>query len=171
MTWDEFTRLFLGRYILPSQREELRLQFEQLQKGWMSMTNYEARFSELSRHALTILLTDAERVRRFFVGLNSGVQATMDLELEMGTSYQLVVEIARRFEGYRKRGFFQWVLMSLGLEFRSADHRTKRLFRVQGFQSCVDILTQSLGQGSAVGPSAHDYSASCLTAQRRRIGG
>ncbi|XP_070045683.1 uncharacterized protein [Nicotiana tomentosiformis] len=53
MTWDRFTHIFMDRYIQPSQREELRFQFEQLQQGQMLVTDYEARFSKLPRHALT----------------------------------------------------------------------------------------------------------------------
>ncbi|XP_070054958.1 uncharacterized protein [Nicotiana tomentosiformis] len=70
----------------------------------MSVTDYEARFSELSRHALMILPTGAERVQRFVAGMHSSIRANMAREVEMGTSYQLVVEIARRIEGYRHRG-------------------------------------------------------------------
>ncbi|XP_070032916.1 uncharacterized protein [Nicotiana tomentosiformis] len=103
MTWDQFTHLFLDKYIPPSQREELRCQFERLEQGQMSVTEYEARFSEISRHALMILPTEAERVRRFVVGLHCSIQASMAREVEMGTPYQLVVEIARRIEGYRQR--------------------------------------------------------------------
>ncbi|XP_070049115.1 uncharacterized protein [Nicotiana tomentosiformis] len=68
----------------------------------MSVTNYEARFSELSRQALMILPTDVERVQRFTVGLHTGIQATMAREVEMGTSYELVVEIGQRTEGVRQ---------------------------------------------------------------------
>ena len=68
----------------------------------MSMTDYEARFSELSLHALMILPTEAERVRRFVAGLHTGIQATMAREVEMGTSYERVVEIARRITGVRQ---------------------------------------------------------------------
>ncbi|XP_070056451.1 uncharacterized protein [Nicotiana tomentosiformis] len=70
----------------------------------MSVTDYKARFSKLSRHALMILPTDAERVRRFVAGFHSSIQASMAQEVEIRTSYQLVVEIARRIEGYRHRG-------------------------------------------------------------------
>lgn len=70
----------------------------------MSVTDYEARFSELSRHALMILPTDVERVRRFVAGLHSSIKANMAREMEMRTPYQLVVEITRRFEGNRLRG-------------------------------------------------------------------
>ncbi|XP_070050863.1 uncharacterized protein [Nicotiana tomentosiformis] len=87
-----------------SQREELRFQFEQLQQGQLSVTDYEVRFYKLSRHALMILPTEAGRVRRFVAGLHSGIQASMAREVEIETSYQLVVEISRRIEGYRLRG-------------------------------------------------------------------
>ncbi|XP_070056801.1 uncharacterized protein [Nicotiana tomentosiformis] len=102
MTWGRFTRIFLDRYIPSSLREQLRFQFEQLQQGQMSVTDYEMRFSELSRHALMILPTDAERVRRFVAGLHTGIQAIMAREVEMGTSYELVVEIAQRIDGVRQ---------------------------------------------------------------------
>ncbi|XP_070020539.1 uncharacterized protein [Nicotiana sylvestris] len=70
----------------------------------MCVTDYEARFSELSRHALMILPTDVERVQRFIVGLHPSLRASMSREVEMGPEYQLVVEIACRIEGYRQRG-------------------------------------------------------------------
>ncbi|XP_070050701.1 uncharacterized protein [Nicotiana tomentosiformis] len=104
MTWDQFSQLFLDRYIPPSQKEELQGQFEQLKQGQMPVTDYDARFSELSRDALMILPTNVERVRRFVVGLHFGIRASMAREVEMRTNYQLVVEIARRIEGYRLRG-------------------------------------------------------------------
>nr|XP_033513719.1 uncharacterized protein LOC117278360 [Nicotiana tomentosiformis] len=45
-----------------------------------------------------------QRVQRFVAGLHPSIQAIMAREVEMGTDYQLVVEIARRIEGYRQRG-------------------------------------------------------------------
>ncbi|XP_070007580.1 uncharacterized protein [Nicotiana sylvestris] len=104
LTWGQFAQLFLDRYIPPSEREELRYQIEHLEQGQISVTDYKARFSELSRHALMVLPTDAERVRRFVAGLHPSIRASMAREVEMGTEYQLVVEIARRIEGYRQRG-------------------------------------------------------------------
>ncbi|XP_070041487.1 uncharacterized protein [Nicotiana tomentosiformis] len=84
MTWDQFTQLFLYRYIPPSQRKELRGYFEQ---GQISVTDFEARFSELSRHALMIIPTDAKRVRRFISGLHPNIRGSMAREVEMGTGY------------------------------------------------------------------------------------
>ncbi|XP_070020447.1 uncharacterized protein [Nicotiana sylvestris] len=98
LTSGQFTQLFLDRYIPPSEREELRYQFEHLEQGQMSVTDYEARFFESSRHALMILPTDAERVRRFVAGLHPGILASMAREVDMGTEYQLVIEIACRIE-------------------------------------------------------------------------
>ncbi|XP_070039093.1 uncharacterized protein [Nicotiana tomentosiformis] len=102
MTWDQFTRIFLDRYIPPSQREELRVQFDQLQQGELSVTEYEERFSKLSRHALMIIPTDIKKVWRFVAGLHTGIQATMAREVEMRTSYELVVEITQRIKGVRQ---------------------------------------------------------------------
>ncbi|XP_070056797.1 uncharacterized protein [Nicotiana tomentosiformis] len=101
----------------------------------MSVTDYEVRFSELSRHALMILSTDAERVQRFVAGQYSGIRANMAREVEMGTSYQLVVEIARRIEGYRqrRRGQMQQDKRArFSREFRGAPSRGRGQFgRVQ----------------------------------------
>ncbi|XP_070040166.1 uncharacterized protein [Nicotiana tomentosiformis] len=94
ITWD--------RYIPPSQREELRFQFEQLQQGHVTVTDYEVRFSDFSCHALMILPTEAKRVRRFVAGLHIGIQVTMAREVKMCTSYDLVVEIAQSIEGVRQ---------------------------------------------------------------------
>ncbi|XP_070057282.1 uncharacterized protein [Nicotiana tomentosiformis] len=101
MTWSQFTQLFLDRYFPHSEREELQYQFVQLEQGQMLVTDYEARFSELSRHALMILPTDAERVQRFVMGLHPNIRVSIAREVEMGTGYQLVVKNARRIEGYR----------------------------------------------------------------------
>ncbi|XP_019228487.1 PREDICTED: uncharacterized protein LOC109209634, partial [Nicotiana attenuata] len=45
-----------------------------------------------------------ERVRRFVAGLQPGIRFSMAREVEMGIEYQLVVEIARRIEGYCQWG-------------------------------------------------------------------
>ncbi|XP_070040781.1 uncharacterized protein [Nicotiana tomentosiformis] len=103
LTWDQFTCLFLDRYIPPSHREELWGLFERLQQGQLSMTDYEVRFSELSRHAIMILPTDTERVQRFITVLHSGIQVSMAREAEMGTPYDQVMEIARRIERIRNQ--------------------------------------------------------------------
>nr|XP_009789947.1 PREDICTED: uncharacterized protein LOC104237492 [Nicotiana sylvestris] len=49
-------------------------------------------------------LVFGERVWRFVAWLHPSIQASMAQEVEIGTIYQLVVEIAWRIEGYRQRG-------------------------------------------------------------------
>nr|XP_009763190.1 PREDICTED: uncharacterized protein LOC104215110 [Nicotiana sylvestris] len=56
----------------------------------MSVTDYEARFSELSHHTLMILPTYIEKVWRFVAGLHPSIRGGMTGEVEMGTEYQLV---------------------------------------------------------------------------------
>ncbi|XP_070054402.1 uncharacterized protein [Nicotiana tomentosiformis] len=70
----QVTHLLLEKYIPPSERKELRGQFERLRQGHMSVTDYEARFTDLSRHAAIILLIDAERVQRFIASLHPEIQ-------------------------------------------------------------------------------------------------
>ncbi|XP_070029876.1 uncharacterized protein [Nicotiana sylvestris] len=52
LTWQEFSILFLVKFVLQSRREELPRQFEQLRQDDMSMMQYEMRFFELVRHAV-----------------------------------------------------------------------------------------------------------------------
>ncbi|XP_070022255.1 uncharacterized protein [Nicotiana sylvestris] len=62
LTWDQFSHLFLEKFLHVTTREEKRRQFERLQQGNMIVTHYENHFVELARHA--ILLFPAERDRR-----------------------------------------------------------------------------------------------------------
>ncbi|XP_049388205.1 uncharacterized protein LOC125852522, partial [Solanum stenotomum] len=54
---------FLARFIPRCIRDQLRDQFARLEQGSMTVSEYEARFHELSRHAAMILPTEEERVR------------------------------------------------------------------------------------------------------------
>lgn len=67
----------------------------------MFVTNYEARFTGLSRHAAIILPINVERVRRFIACLHPEIQVHMAHDIEMGTSFQQVVDIAQRIERTR----------------------------------------------------------------------
>ncbi|XP_019262238.1 PREDICTED: uncharacterized protein LOC109240076 [Nicotiana attenuata] len=58
----------------------------------------------LSRHAAFLIPTEADKVRRFIEGLTYGIRIAMALELETGTTFHQVVEIARRIECIRNYG-------------------------------------------------------------------
>ncbi|XP_070051416.1 uncharacterized protein [Nicotiana tomentosiformis] len=103
LTWDQFTHLFLEKYIPPSKREELQSQLERLRQGHMFVIDYEARVTDLSHHAAIILPTDAKRVRRFIVGMHPKIQVPMAREAEIKTSFLQVVDIDRRIERIRNR--------------------------------------------------------------------
>ncbi|XP_070045720.1 uncharacterized protein [Nicotiana tomentosiformis] len=69
LTWHQLFVGFLEKFILQSRGEELRRQFEQLRQGDLSVMWYEMRFSKLARHAIWLVPTDRERIRRFIDGL------------------------------------------------------------------------------------------------------
>ncbi|XP_070020798.1 uncharacterized protein [Nicotiana sylvestris] len=134
-------------HIPPSQREKLWCQFKQ---GQMSVTDNEARFSNLSRHALMILPTDAKRVRRFVVGLHPDIRASMAREVEIGTEYQLVVEIARMIEGYWHKG-------SSSAYFSAMRESLYRPPAIQGSSSGYSSQqVQALGQQSMAQRSCYE---------------
>lgn len=63
-----------------SRREKLCRQFEQHRQGDMSVTRYEMRFSELTRHTIWLVPTDRERIRRFIDGLTFQLRLLMTRE-------------------------------------------------------------------------------------------
>ncbi|XP_070045975.1 uncharacterized protein [Nicotiana tomentosiformis] len=63
LTWQQFSVLFLEKFVPESCRDELHRQFEQLHQGEMSVTQYEMRFSELARHAIE-MVRGQERTER-----------------------------------------------------------------------------------------------------------
>ena len=50
----------MARFMPRSVRDRLRDQFSRLEQGSMTVSEYEARFHELSRHATMILPTEGE---------------------------------------------------------------------------------------------------------------
>ena len=61
LTWDQFSQLFIEKFLPITLREERRHQFERLQQGSMTVTQYETRFVDLARHAILMLPTERER--------------------------------------------------------------------------------------------------------------
>ncbi|XP_070050546.1 uncharacterized protein [Nicotiana tomentosiformis] len=87
--------LFLEKFVPQSRREELRRQFVQLRQDDISVTQYEMRFSELARHAVWLVPTDRERIRRFIDGLTYHLRLLMIRERVSGATFDEVVDIAR----------------------------------------------------------------------------
>ena len=74
LTWEKFSHAFHDRFIPWSVREESRLRFESLRQDGLLVTEYEAHFCQLSRHALAIIPNETERIRRFVRGLTVSIK-------------------------------------------------------------------------------------------------
>ncbi|XP_070042603.1 uncharacterized protein [Nicotiana tomentosiformis] len=98
LTWHEFSVPFLEKFVQQTRREELRRLFEKLRHDGISVTQYEMRFSELACHAIWLVPTKRERIRRFIDGLNYGLCFIMNWEIVTGARFEEVVDIAIRLE-------------------------------------------------------------------------
>ncbi|XP_070050611.1 uncharacterized protein [Nicotiana tomentosiformis] len=65
LTWHEFSVLFLEKFMPQTRREKLCRQFEKLRQDGMSVTQNEMRFLELAHHAVLLVPTERERIRRW----------------------------------------------------------------------------------------------------------
>ncbi|XP_070050621.1 uncharacterized protein [Nicotiana tomentosiformis] len=99
LTWAQLSKMFLREFVPQTLYDAWHTEFEQLRQGTTSVSEYAIKFSELSRHAPTLVSTIRERIRRFIEGLSYGLRFIMARELEMDTPFQQVVEIAWRLEG------------------------------------------------------------------------
>ena len=74
MTWDDFLRLFMGKYFPASARHAKAREFLELRQGTMTVLEYVARFTELARFGDDYVATDAAKVRRFEDGLKLSIR-------------------------------------------------------------------------------------------------
>ena len=69
MTWVEFHDLFMDKYFPDTARHVKAQEFLELKQGTMTVMEYVARLTELSRFADDYVATDMAKVRRFENGL------------------------------------------------------------------------------------------------------
>ena len=74
MTWDDFRRLFMGKYFSASARHAKAREFLELRQGTMIVLEYVARFTELARFRDDYVATDTTKVRRFEDGLKLSIR-------------------------------------------------------------------------------------------------
>ncbi|XP_059283454.1 uncharacterized protein LOC132037034 [Lycium ferocissimum] len=89
----------MDRFLPPSQRDALRDQFEKLRQNDMTVAQYDAEFTRLSRYGLEIIPTEEDRVRRFVNGLIRSHRTALATEVRRST-YDQVLDSAMRREGY-----------------------------------------------------------------------
>ncbi|XP_070047474.1 uncharacterized protein [Nicotiana tomentosiformis] len=103
LIWQEFSVFILEKFMSQSRREELRRQFEQLRQDGMFVMQYAMRFSELTRHAVWLVPTDRNWIRRFIDGLTYQLRLLMTRERVLGATFDEVVDIARQMEMVRSQ--------------------------------------------------------------------
>ena len=69
MSWSGFEKLFLAKYFPDVEREARREEFERLVQRGLYVAQYDAKFTELSRHDEDMVDTEKKKVRRFLRGL------------------------------------------------------------------------------------------------------
>ncbi|XP_069147104.1 uncharacterized protein [Solanum lycopersicum] len=105
VTWEQFASAFRDRFISWSVREESCLRFESLRQDCLSVTEYEARFFQLSRHALAIIPNETERIRKFMRGLTFSIRSAVFRTSREGASFQSIVNATKEAELMEREEF------------------------------------------------------------------
>ena len=101
MTWAEFHELFMGKYFPATARHEKAQEFLELRQGTMTLLEYVAKFTELTRFADDYVATDMAKVRRFENGLKLSIRGKIvRLRLQdMDSMVGAALTIEREIEG------------------------------------------------------------------------
>ncbi|XP_070034738.1 uncharacterized protein [Nicotiana tomentosiformis] len=108
LTLDQFSQLFLEKFTPFTLREDYHRQFERLQQGSMTVTQYETQFVDLARHAIILLPNERERGRRFIDDLTLTIKIQVAKETGDDIYFQRAVEMSIRIEMVRgqERGLY-----------------------------------------------------------------
>ena len=74
MTWAEFHGLFMSKYFPATARHAKAQEFLELRQGMMTVMEYTARFTKLTRFGDDYVATDMAKVRRFENGLKLSIR-------------------------------------------------------------------------------------------------
>jgi len=99
ITWEFFLIEFRKKYVSKVYLEERRREFISLRQRQLSVAEYEREFVTLSQYGREIVLTEAERCRRFEEGLNDNIKV-MITALEI-TYFSKLVDAASKVERVR----------------------------------------------------------------------
>ncbi|KAH7843748.1 hypothetical protein Vadar_020347 [Vaccinium darrowii] len=97
ITWARFEKAFDEQYFPESYKYEKENEFTDLRQGRMSVTEYEAKFTELSRYAAQLIPDEAARCRRFQRGLNFNIRKELTGQGVI-TNYAELVHRAKMIE-------------------------------------------------------------------------
>ncbi|XP_028127600.1 uncharacterized protein LOC114324084 [Camellia sinensis] len=96
LSWNQFKELFLSKYFPSTIRRGRVKEFQNLEQGNMTVTQYAAKFEELPRYATRLLANDEEKARMFEWGLDLTIRGrVLPQRLHL---YAEVLEMALEFE-------------------------------------------------------------------------
>ncbi|GFS39082.1 hypothetical protein Acr_00g0061070 [Actinidia rufa] len=72
--WEPFRKAFLDQYFTDTTKEALRMEFINLVQGSMTVAQYEAKFTSLSRFAKAFMSTEEEKAKQFMRGLRPSIR-------------------------------------------------------------------------------------------------
>ncbi|MQL95718.1 hypothetical protein Taro_028381 [Colocasia esculenta] len=77
IAWDEFVRLFRAKFVPEHIQDKMEQEFLSLTQGSMTVLEYEARFSELSKYAPHIVADERKKVKKFVMGLRPSLRSRL----------------------------------------------------------------------------------------------
>ncbi|XP_028126742.1 uncharacterized protein LOC114323362 [Camellia sinensis] len=89
VTWAKFLEVFYEKYFPESLREQKASEFLHLRQGTMSVTEYESKFTQLTRFAPYVIPTEAQKVRKFEAGLEAEIKDRLEV-LKLPTYAEVV---------------------------------------------------------------------------------
>ncbi|MGI4673460.1 retrotransposon gag family protein [Klebsiella pneumoniae] len=73
VTWERFKHLFLEKYFPRFMETQMELKFLELKQGNLSVSEYEAKFTELTRFVPEFVSTEEKKAKRFQQGLKTWI--------------------------------------------------------------------------------------------------
>ncbi|MQM06099.1 hypothetical protein Taro_038919, partial [Colocasia esculenta] len=77
VAWDAFVRLFRAKFVPEHIQDKMEQEFLSLTQGSMTVLEYEARFSELSKYALHIVEDERRKTKKFVMGLKPSLRTRL----------------------------------------------------------------------------------------------
>ncbi|MQL79884.1 hypothetical protein Taro_012327 [Colocasia esculenta] len=77
VAWDEFVRLFRAKFVPEHVQDRMEQDFLSLAQGSMTMLEYEARVSELSKYAPHIMADECRKTKKFVMGLKPSLRTRL----------------------------------------------------------------------------------------------
>ncbi|MQL88967.1 hypothetical protein Taro_021536, partial [Colocasia esculenta] len=77
VAWDEFVRLFRAKFVPEHVQDRMEQEFLSLTQGSMTVLEYEARFSELSKYAPHVVADERRKTKTFVMGLKPSLRTRL----------------------------------------------------------------------------------------------